>query len=170
VLLGEPADHRDELERGAGVLAGDAAQLDDLVVRRVARRHRLALGVVVGGRQRRREAEPTLFERAPQQREHRFELLGLRLAGAPVLAHHHAPDGAVADEEARVHRDAAALDAVEVLTEAAPVERHAGDQRLERHALDARQHPREVVDLAVGHRRDREAAVAADHARDAVQR
>src|SRR4029078_8318915 len=44
VLLGEAADHRDELEGGAGVLTSEATQLDDLVVGRVARRHLLAVG------------------------------------------------------------------------------------------------------------------------------
>ena len=59
---------------------------------------------------------------------------------------------------------------VEVLAEAAPVPRHAFGERGERHALDPRQHAHQVVAVLGLERRDREAAVAADHGRDAVQR
>ena len=75
----------------------------------------------------------------------------------------------MAHEEPGVHRQAA-VDAVEVLAEGAPVVRHGREQRLERHPLDARQHARDVVDLARLDRREREAAVAADDRGDAVQR
>ena len=63
-----------------------------------------------------------------------------------------------------------AVDAVEVLAEAPPVPRHAFGERGERHALDPRQHAHQVVAVLGSERRDREAAVAADHRRDAVQR
>ncbi len=52
----------------------------------------------------------------------------------------------------------------------APVPRHAFGECGERHAFDAGQHPHQVVAVLGSERRDREAAVAADHGRDAVQR
>ena len=51
-----------------------------------------------------------------------------------------------------------------------PVPRHALGERGERHALDPGQHAHEVVAVLGPERRDREAAVAADHGRHAVQR
>ena len=86
-----------------------------------------------------------------------------------VVTHDHATDRRVADEEAGVHREHA-VEAVEVLSRRRPVPRHALRERLERHALDAGEHLHQVVAGARPERRDREAAVPADHRRHAVQR
>ena len=86
-----------------------------------------------------------------------------------AIAHGHASQRRVADEEPGVHRECA-VETVEVLPEGLPVPRHAGGEGLEGHALDAGEHAHEVVGFARGQRRDREAAVAADDRRDAVQR
>ena len=56
-------------------------QRDELVRRRAARRHGVAVGVVVRRRLRRREAETAGGERLGEQRPHRVELLGRRLVG-----------------------------------------------------------------------------------------
>ncbi len=85
-----------------------------------------------------------------------------------ALAHDDAPDRRVADEEARV-RCERAVDAVEVLAERRPVPRHALRQRASGHAFDAGEHVQQVVAVLGGERRDREAAVPADHGRHAVQ-
>jgi hypothetical protein len=95
-------------------------------------------------------------------------MFGCRLLADSGLAHHDAAQRRVPDEEPGVDGERA-VEAIEVLAEGLPVPRHALGQRLERHALDARQHPHEVVGLARRQRRDREAAVAADDRRDAVQ-
>ena len=85
------------------------------------------------------------------------------------LAHHDAADRRVADEEAGVDGERA-VEPVEVLGRRRPVPRHTLCERLERHALDAGEHPHQVVAVPRPERRDREPAVAADHGRDAVQR
>ena len=88
-----------------------------------------------------------------------------------LLAHHDAADRGVADHEPGVDAEPA-LDLVEVLGGRRPVPRHALAERLERHALDPRQHAHEVVAVGgvVGQRRDGEAAVAGERGGDAVQR
>ena len=63
-----------------------------------------------------------------------------------------------------------AVDAVEPLAEGVPVPRGARLQRVEGHAFDGGHHAHHVVDVLVGNRRDGEAAVAADHGGDAVER
>jgi hypothetical protein len=75
----------------------------------------------------------------------------------------------MADEEARVHREAA-LEAREVFVEAAPVPGHARFERRERDAFDAREHLAQVVARFFTEGRDAEAAVAAEDRRDAVER
>ena len=107
------------------------------------------------------------LERAAELGAHLGDLLGRRLAADRVRAHHVAADRAVADEEARVHRDAA-LEAVEELGEGLPLPVGAVLERGEGHALDLRHHPAEVVGVAVAERREGEAAVAADDGGDAV--
>ena len=64
-------------------------------------------------------------------------------------------------QEASVDRERA-VDAVEVLAEARPVPRHAFLERLERHALDAGEHPHQVLAVLGLERRDAEPAVPAD--------
>ncbi len=73
------------------------------------------------------------------------------------------------DEEPRVDREVT-VDAVEVLTEGAPVVGDARDEGLQGHALDAGEHAGQVLGLAGFDRRDREAAVPADDAGHAVER
>ena len=86
------------------------------------------------------------------------------------ISHHHAAHRRVPGHERHVERGASAIDGIEVLARRVPSPRHAGAQRLERHAFDARQHAHDVVAVGVGERRDGEPAVAPDHGRDAVQR
>ena len=86
-----------------------------------------------------------------------------------ALAHGDSSQRRVADEEPGVHCERA-VEAVEVLAKGLPVPWHAGGEGLEGHALDAGEHAHEVVGFARSQRRDREAAVAADDRRDAVQR
>ena len=86
-----------------------------------------------------------------------------RLAADRVGAHHVAADRAVPDEEPGVDPDAA-LEPAEVLAEGLPVPVDALLERGERHALDLRHHPAQVVGVLGVQRREREAAVAADDA------
>ena len=122
----------------------------------------------MGRRLRRREAQATGRERFAERPAHRGDVVvGGGLVAA--VAHRDPPQRRVADEEPGVHRERA-VEAVEVLPERLPVPGHAGGEGLEGHALDAGEHAHEVVGFARGQRRDREAAVAADDRRDAVQR
>ena len=73
----------------------------------------------------------------------------------------------MAGEKTRVHGDSA-LETVEELGEGLPLPVGAVLERGERHAFDLRHHAAEVVGVAVAERREREAAVAADHRGDAV--
>src|SRR5690242_20234905 len=65
------------------------------------------------------------------------------------------------DEETGVDRDRA-LEPVEELAEGLPLPVDALLERRERHALDPRHHPSQVVGVAVVQGREAEAAVAAD--------
>ncbi len=93
------------------------------------------------------------------------------LAAPPdgALAHDQPAQRRVADQEAGVHGDAA-VEVAEPLAERGPVPWQPGPQRGERHALDPRHHPRDVVGVLGRQGRQREAAVAAEHGRHAVQR
>ena len=75
----------------------------------------------------------------------------------------------MADEEAGVDRDTA-VEVAQPLAEGAPVPGQARLQRRERHALDPRHHPRDVVGVLRRQRGQREAAVPAEHGGHAVQR
>ncbi len=94
---------------------------------------------------------------------------GVGRAPDGALAHDEAAQRRVPDEEAGVHGDAA-VEPADPFAEGAPVPGQAGPQRGERHALDPRHHPRDVVDVLRRHGRQREAAVAAEHRGHAVQR
>ncbi len=175
-LARELAHLRDELERRAGELTDDAAQLDELVARRVSRRDGDARVVVVRRRPRRREPHPTGRDPEAQQALHLVELGGCRLARRRVVVHHDAAQRRMADEEAGV-RHQRAVEPIEVLLGRGPVPRHALLERLQRHALDAGQHPHQVVGIrrvdrpvTRGERRDREPAVATHHGCHSVQR
>ena len=101
---------------------------------------------------------------------HLRQLIVARLVADRVVAHHDAPERGMTAEEPGIDRDAALVDPIEVVAERLPVPGHALLQRGQRDALDARHQPREVVDVLVGCRREREPAVAAEHRRDAVHR
>ena len=73
----------------------------------------------------------------------------------------------MAHEEAGVD-GGPAVEACQPVAERRPLPVEAGAQRVERHALDPGQHPGEVVLLVGRCGRQREAAVAAEHRRDAV--
>ena len=91
-----------------GMVAHGRRKRDQLVARRAARRHRIAVAVVVGRRLRGREAHRARVEarRAARRPSARSARAG---AGSPTasLAHHGAAQRRVADEEAGVDRDAA---------------------------------------------------------------
>ena len=135
---------------------------------RGARRHRVAVAVVVGRGLRGREAHRAGVERVVQVPLHLLDLVVGRGLAHGVGAHHHAPQRGVPGEEARVHRRAARLDALEIVAERLPVPREPLLERGERDALDAGHQPGEVVDVLVGGGGEREPAVAAEHGRDAV--
>jgi hypothetical protein len=78
------------------------------------------------------------------------------------VAHHVAAHGAVTDQEAGVHAQVP-LQRTEILTEAGPAPRDPLLQRGEGHALHLGHHPPDVVGVLGLDRRQREAAVAADH-------
>src|SRR5581483_8150333 len=112
--------------------------------------------------------EPAGLDRVFEQRAHRSDLVGARFAADGLVAHDLAPKRAVTDEEARIDADVA-VERAEVLREARPLPRHALFEGSERHALDLRHHPTRVVGVTLVERCEREAAVAADDRRDAVQ-
>jgi hypothetical protein len=119
-------------------------------------------------RQRGREAEAARRDRVVQQADHLLELLGRRFTVGRAGAHHVAAQGAVTDQEADVQPDVA-VERAEVVGERAPTPRHTGLERGQRHAFDLRHHAAQVVGVFGRERREREAAVAGDDARDAVQ-
>ena len=153
-----------------GVLAHDAAQREDLVLARVARRHHVARGVVVGARPPRREAHAARGEARVEQRAASRRCR--RPSPSPFVAR--SPITTRRIVEWPTMKPALSASVPSILSryspKLAPVPRHAFLQRADRHALDARQHVQQVVGVLGLERRDREAAVAADHGRDAVQR
>ena len=171
LVVGEhvEATLHDALERGAGVRAGLLAHRDQLVVSGPAAGDRITVAVGVRARLREREPERAGVERPAELGTHLGDLLRRGLAADRVGAHDVAADGAVAGEEARVHRDVA-LEAVEELVEGLPLPVGALLERGQRHALDLRHHLAEVVGLGIGlvHGREAEAAVAPDDSGDAV--
>ena len=129
---------------------------------------RLAVAVAVRRRLREREAERAGLERAAELGAHLGDLLGRGLAADRVGAHHVAADGAVPGEEAGVHRDRSPRSRSRYSRERLPLPVDALLERGQRHALDPRHHPAQVVGVAVAQRREREPAVAADDGGDAV--
>ncbi len=165
---GEVAQARDELEGGAGMTADLVAQLQQLGLVGPARRHRLTVAVVVGGRPRRREAERPLLEALAQQGAHGRHLVvgGGALVGG--RAHHGAANGRVTGQEPQVGGDLA-VDAVQVGAEAGPAPVGGRLQRGQGHALHPSQHPHQVLALRRRQRCHREAAVAGDGRGHTVQ-
>ena len=155
------------LEGGPFVLAHGSAQREHLVAARPARRDRLAVAVGVRERERGREAQAARLDGFVQERGHRGELVGVRLVTGCLCTHHVAAQRAVPDQEADVDADGA-VEPVEVVTEGRPAPRHTLLECGERHALDLRHHATQVVGIVLVQRREREAAVPGDHARDAV--
>ena len=133
------------------------------------RRHGLAVPVVVRVHLRGREAERTVLERGVQRRLHGVDVRVGRGAADRPVAHDEAAQRRVADEEAGVDRDTA-VEAAEPIAERAPVPRQAVLQGGERHALDPRHHPADVVGAVRPEGCQREAAVPAEHGGHAVQR
>jgi hypothetical protein len=132
------------------------------------RRDGLAVTVVVGVHLGGREAERSLGERCVQRRLHGVDIVRRGGSSDGTLTHDQPPQRGMAHEKPGVHRDAA-IEASQPVSERAPVPGHAGPQRGQRHALDPRHHPRDVVDVLGRHRRQRKAAVATEHGRHAVQ-
>jgi hypothetical protein len=169
VLFAEQPHGGNELEGRAGEIRDRRGERHDLLVGREAGRNRTARRVVVGRRVAGREAHTAAGQGLAQECDHSVQLLGGGLLAHGVFAHHHPPQCRVADEEAGVDREPA-LDARQVVIEAAPVPGHARCEGLDWHALDPRQHRLQVVAGFLAEGRDAEAAVAAEHGRHAVQR
>ncbi len=89
------------------------------------------------------------------------------LAADGVAAHRGQPKRRMANQETGIDRDAA-VEAVEPVAERRPSPVETGPQRVQRHPLDPREHPGEVVVLVGCRGRQREAAVAAEDRGDAV--
>ena len=155
----EQAHARYELECGSRVVPHDSAKREDLLLARVARRHHVAGRVVV---------RPGRGKARVEQRAHCVEVGGGRLTLGRAIPHRYAANRRVTDKEAGVRRERA-VDAVEIFAEGPPVPRHSRSERSERHALDPGEHAHQVVPVVGTERRDREAAVAADDGRHAVQ-
>ncbi len=140
-----------------------------LFARRRTRRHRIAVAVVVRRRLRGRKAHRAGVEGVVEEAFHLPQLRVAGLVAHGVVAHHDAPQRRMTAEESRIHRDASLVDPIQVVGERLPVPRHALLQRGQRDTFDARHQAREVVHVLVAAGREREAAVAAEHRRDAVQ-
>ena len=162
----EAAAH-DRFDRRAVVVAHSTREREHLFVARPARRHRLPVAIGMGVGERGGESQAAGLDRFVQQRDHLVDLGVGGLLAYRCLAHHIPADRAVAHEEAGIHRDPA-FEAVEELAEGVPVPRDALFERGERHALDLRHHAARVIGGVGLQRREREAAVAADHTGDAV--
>ena len=117
-----------------------------------------------------RSPSPPAAQALVEQLLHRREVVGGRRALRRALAHDDAADRRVTDEEAGVGRERA-VDPVEVLAEATssptarPPRARTTDMPSTRASIRM-----QVVAVLGAERRDREAAVAADHGRHAVQR
>ena len=152
-----------------GVSRTAAARATSSSARRRPRRHRFAVGVVVGGRRRRGEphrAGPArLATRARPSR---------RSASAVAASWQASPITTRRTAEWPTRNPAltptCAVEALEPVGVARPVPGQPGLERLERHALDPGHHPHEVGGVGLAGRGDGEAAVAAEHGGDAVQR
>ena len=134
-----------------------------------ARRDRLAVAVGVGAAtawSRSRGRRP----RSTRPSTRAISAICSAVASLPtdVGAHHVAAQRAVARRGSPALTPMRAVEPVEVVAEGLPVPRHALLERGERHALDLRHHPADVVGVLGPQRRQREAAVAADDRGDAV--
>ena len=153
LVVGEAAQAAvgDVLERRAFVLAHRAAQREHFVVRRPARRDRLAVAVGVRERERGREAEAArrdrlVQQRAPSRRAARASPR-CRSLSAPITLRRSAQ---WPTRKPTLSADVA-VERAEVVGERPPAPRHAGLERGERHAFDLRHHAAQVVGV-VGRR------------------
>jgi hypothetical protein len=118
-LVGVGGALRQDLDDAAIELAERAPERHALLVRREARRHRLAGGPAVCGRIRRAPAPAARIERFAQQALHRRDLVGGRRAVPRGFAHRLEPQRVVADERDHVDPEPD-VDGVEVVAEALP--------------------------------------------------
>ena len=153
---------------GAGVVGHHRAKGLDFVGSSGARRDGRAVAVAVGERTTGRESEAAGVQRLGQERFHGLQLVGGGLAAGGVVLHHGASNGAVADHAGHVDPEVA-LEAVQEVTERPPVPVQAERQGGRGHALHLDEHGGQVVGVGlVADGGDGEAAVAHDHAGDAV--
>ena len=134
----------------------------------MARGHRLAVGVVMGGGQGGGKADGALLQALRQQPLH-----GTNVAGAGSLthrpfAHDHPPQGAVTGQEARVEAQIA-VELTKIVTKTAPVPSHPGLQAGLRHAFHPGQHAQQVGRGFGAQGRDAESAMAPEHGGHAVE-
>ena len=176
-LIAELAHRRNELERGARVLAHHTAQRDEFVAAGAARRHGMAVMIVVARRPGAREPQATGGEAVAQQLLHRRHFIGRGFALGGGGTHDHAPQCRVAHEETCVGHERS-IESVEVAGSGGPVPRQPHLQALEWHALHTGEHAHEVVGIfgthggvaGGGERGDGEPAVTPDDRGDPVQR
>ena len=159
---------RQQLERCPFELTAHAGQLDELAVIGEARRHGVALRVVVRVGGRRGEAESSRRETVAEQFAHRRQLISGRTAPVCLLTHDEASDRGVPDHEGGVDAEGI-LEPGEVIRGCAPVPGHAGFKRRKGHALDPREHRHQVGAGRGRERGDAEAAVAGHDCRHAVE-
>ncbi len=172
LVVGEAveASRDDQLELRAGVGTEHTREREQLGTVREAGRDGIAVAVVVGRGLRARESHRTGVERTREQPRHRIDVVVGRGHAGGGLAHDRPAQRAVPDEEAGVHGEAAGGEGVEIAAEVVPAPRHAGLERRERDALDARHEAREVVGVPGGGGCEPEAAVPAHHRGDPVAR
>ena len=159
----------DELDRAPPVFVEHGCQRDELDRRRMVRRHAPAVVRDVQLELRRREPVRTIVEGLAQERLHRRDLVGRRVALRRVVAHHVAPQRAVPDVGGHVHTDAA-FEAVEEVAERAAREVDAGRQRVGRHPLDPAEHEHQPRDVVGAGRGEGEPAVPGEEGRHTVPR
>ena len=126
-----------------------------------------AVAAVVGG-EARREPERAGAHRVGDDHAHRLDLLGARFALVALVAHDEQAHRAVADVAAEVQDRAGVLDQLQVLVEGLEVPDDPGLEHALRHVFDRVQRADDRAPVLGSRRRDREAAVAGDHRRDAV--
>ena len=168
VAEGVEAAVGDVLEGGARVVADHLAEGQHLAAVGVAGRDGPPVAVGVGAGLRGREAQSAGLERLGQQGGHLGHLLVGGHLGTPLVAHHPAAQGAVADQEPGVDPEVP-LELAQVLAEAGPVPGEAVLQGDQGHALHLGHHPPDVVVVLGLDGGQGEAAVAADHRGHAVE-
>ena len=167
-FVAEQANAWQKLNGGALVASHHPRQVQNLVKRRMARGHRLAVGVVMGGGQGGGKANGALLQALGQQPLHGANVAGAGPLAHRPLAHDHPPQGAVSGKEASIEAQIA-VELTKVVAETAPVPSHSGLQAGLRHAFHPGQHAQQVGRGLGTQGRDAESAMAPEHGGHAVE-